>query len=451
MKIAFIIPASPYLKDEKMMPPLGVLRLATFLESNNVESKIFNFAGNIDWESILTDSLSEFEYVGITALTPQLPNIIQICKFIRQNYPNIKIIIGGPHITLSYSSIQNGSNRSKLAFDYIYDLVDHIVIGYGEYALLKILTGELNDKIIDTDLNISTRLTNEKYEVLPFPERGLIDIDSYHFQIGNEKATSLISQLGCPYDCNFCGGRELKQYKIIRNRSAESIVTEIDYLVKTYGYKGFVFYDDEVNVNNKKFIILLEKLIQYQKDNKLTLAFRGSSRANLLSREQATLMLKAGFREVAIGFESGSNRMLNNMNKRMLVDQNTDAVMVARESGLKVKAYMSIGHPGESKETIEETRIWLTKVKPDTTDVTIITPYPGCNYFDKSVFDGKEWVYTSPETLDKLYSVDYDLINKSYFYKSKSLDYISYVHTDYLTEKDLVFYRNYLEKDYTKL
>jgi radical SAM superfamily enzyme YgiQ (UPF0313 family) len=194
----------------------------------------------------------------------------------------------------------------------------------------------------------------------------------------------------------------------------------------------------------------LERLIQYQKDNKLDLSFRGSSRANLLSREQATLMLKAGFREIAMGFESGSNRMLGNMNKRISVDQNTNAVMIARESGLKVKAYMSIGHPGESRDSIEETRKWLSEVKPDTTDVTIITPYPGSDYFDKSVFNGKEWVYTSDETLDKLYSLDYDFINHSYFYKSKSNDYISYVHTDDLTESDLVFYRSYLEKDYTK-
>lgn len=448
--MAFIIPASPYLKDEKMMPPLGILRLATFLKDNGIYNKIFDLAGIEDWKTIFVNSLKEFDYVGITALTPQLPNIIQICEFIRKHYPNIKIIIGGPHVTLSHASIQSGSNRTKKAFDYIHDLVDHIVIGYGEYALLKILNGEIKDKLVDTDFNTDVRLTNERYELISFPDRSLIDIDSYHFQIRGEKATSLISQLGCPYDCNFCGGRELKQYKVIRNRSAESIMKEIDYLVKTYNYKGFVFYDDEVNVNHRKFMILLESLIQYQKDNKLDLSFRGSSRANLLSREEATLMLKAGFREIALGFESGSDRMLNNMNKRISVDQNTNAVMIARESGLKVKAYMSIGHPGESRDSIEETRKWLSEVKPDTTDVTIITPYPGCDYFDKSVFNGKEWVYTSDETLDKLYNVDYDLINHSYFYKSKSSDYVSYVHTDELTESDLVFYRNYLEKDYTK-
>jgi anaerobic magnesium-protoporphyrin IX monomethyl ester cyclase len=450
MRIGLIIPASPYLKDEKVMPPLGVLKLASFLENNGIDVQILDFAGIIDWRSILIDSLKNFDYIGITALTPQLPNIIQICKFIREYYPHIKIIIGGPHVTLSYSSIRSGSDRAKKAFDYIYNLVDHIIIGYGEYALLNILNGKISNKLIDTDLNLDTRLTNERYEDSPFPARHLIDINSYHFKMENEKATNLISQLGCPYDCNFCGGRELKQYKLVRNRSGESVISEIDYLVKTYNYKGFVFYDDEVNVNNKKFLILLEKLIQYQKDNKLKLSFRGSSRANLITKEQTELMLQAGFREVAIGFESGSERMLKNMNKRISVDQNSHALAISREAGLKVKAYMSIGHPGESKDTIEETRKWLLKVKPDTTDVTIITPYPGCDYFDKSIFDGTEWIYTAPDTLDKLYGIDYDFIVHSYFYKSKTEDYVSYVHTDYLTENDLVYYRNYLEKDYSK-
>jgi radical SAM superfamily enzyme YgiQ (UPF0313 family) len=157
-------------------------------------------------------------------------------------------------------------------------------------------------------------------------------------------------------------------------------------------------------------------------------------------------MYEAGFRWLLIGFESGSNKMLNNMNKNTTVEQNTKAFEIARKFNLKIKALMSLGHAGESYETIKETENWLNKVRPDETDITIITLYPGSNYFDKSIWDinKKKWCFTTRNG-DKLYSEDVDFLNKSCFYKSSSDQYVSYVNTDFLTGQELVNERNRLE------
>jgi radical SAM superfamily enzyme YgiQ (UPF0313 family) len=157
-------------------------------------------------------------------------------------------------------------------------------------------------------------------------------------------------------------------------------------------------------------------------------------------------MYEAGFRWLLIGFESGSNKMLKNMNKNTTVELNTKAFDIARKFNLKIKALISLGHAGESYETINETKEWLLNVKPDETDITIITLYPGCDYFDKSVWNDekKKWCFMASSG-DKLYSEDVDFFNKSCFYKSSSDQYISYVSTDYLTGQELVSERNKLE------
>ena len=76
------------------------------------------------------------------------------------------------------------------------------------------------------------------------PARDLLDIDSYHYSIEGNKATSLIAQLGCPFKCAFCGGRYSPFLRRIRNRGVESIISEVEHLYLTYGYTGFMFYDD---------------------------------------------------------------------------------------------------------------------------------------------------------------------------------------------------------------
>ncbi len=159
-------------------------------------------------------------------------------------------------------------------------------------------------------------------------------------------------------------------------------------------------------------------------------------------------MFRAGFRWILTGFESGSPRILENIQKRATRQDNTRCVEIARRSGLKVKALMSIGHPGESPETIEETKNWLLENKPDDFDVTIITPYPGSPYYDEAKEENGAWVYAYSQTGDRLYAKEVDYLKTSDYYKGDpDGGYVSYVWTDYLSSEDLVKSRDGLEKE----
>jgi len=446
MNVGFIIAPSPFLSNEKVFPSLGILRIASYLESKQFNIKVLDLSGQKDFNKLIDSFIKDnlIDAIGISVVSPQMPIVYKIARYIKDNY-NIKLIVGGPHITLTYSSIKNKSTRLVNHFEEIKSLFDVIVIGDGELAIIKALEKD-SPKIIDVELDNKYLITNEIYEQLPFPSRHLIDINSYEYKIGDKKATSLIGQLGCPFNCSFCGGRNCKTYKSIRVRSSSSIVNEINELVNKYNFNGFMFYDDELNVNEQRFNFLLEDLIKYQEKNKVKLSFRGFSRADLLTEKQASLMFKAGFRWLLIGFESGSDRILKNMNKNTNVKQNTNSFRIARNHGLKVKALMSIGHPGESIDSIKETSDWVNQVKPDEVDFTIITLYPGSKYFDESIYDKSinKWIYE--KNGERLYSDDVNFINDSCFYKSKIGEYTSYIETDYLSKFDLIEYRNKLEQ-----
>ena len=191
-------------------------------------------------------------------------------------------------------------------------------------------------------------------ESFPLPARHLIDMSTYHYEIEGRNSTSLIAQLGCPFQCTFCSGRNSPFLRSIRTRSVESIISELRFLYETYGYTGFMFYDDELNVNRKMMIDLMNQISDLQGQLGVDFRLRGFIKAELFSDEQAKAMYTAGFRWLLTGFESGDERILRNIKKNATKDDNTRCVEFAKKHGLKVKALMSIGHAGESPESIEK-------------------------------------------------------------------------------------------------
>lgn len=234
----------------------------------------------------------------------------------------------------------------------------------------------------------------------------------------------------------------------IRTRTSESIVAEMRHMHKTLGCNGFMFYDDELNVN-KKVVELMNMITQAQQELGVEWRLRGFVKSELFTEAQAEAMYRAGFRWLLVGFESGSPRILHNINKKATLEDNTRCLEIAKRHGLKVKALMSVGHPGESLETVMETKDWLLEVKPDAFDLTIITCYPGTPYYDEAepVGDGI-WKYIYQKTGDVLYQVDVDFTEVADYYKGDpDGGYQAYVFTEHLSRETLVVIRGEVEHD----
>ena len=455
--ICLIIPPSAFLLDERVFVNLGILKIAAVLEQADYEVEVVDLSGIKNYTEILTTYLltSEATVFGITATTPQMPQITEIASVLRANKTDVRIILGGPHVTLVHTAakkeaLQNVTGRARRELQSLERTYDILVSGDGEKAIFSALA-DFAPKIIDANIrNSSLFVSNKEFDTSTFPARHLIDLNSYHYSIDGINATSIIGQLGCPFSCGFCGGRESPCLRIARIRSVQSIITEIKTIYEQYHLTGFMFYDDELNVN-PHFLELLNALADLQEYYGVPFHFRGFVKAELFDEVQAQTMYRAGFRWILSGFESGSPRILQNIRKRATIEDNTQCIEIAHRYDLKVKALMSMGHPGESHASIKKTRDWLIKTHPDDLDVTIITPYPGTAYYDHAVEDSSQkglWVYTIPENGDRLFNFETDYSHTSVFYKGNPDNgYKAFTYTDFLSSEELLEERSRTEKE----
>jgi radical SAM superfamily enzyme YgiQ (UPF0313 family) len=204
-----------------------------------------------------------------------------------------------------------------------------------------------------------------------------------------------------------------------------------------------MMYDDELNVS-PSMIELMQLIGERQRELGVAWKLRGFIKSELFTDKQAEAMHYAGFRQILVGFESGSSRILKNIRKQATREDNTECVAIAKRHGLKVKAVMSIGLPGESRETVQDTIDWLLEVKPFDFDCTTITPYPGSPYYDQAV-EVRPGVYAYTIHGDTLYQVEIDYAEEADYYKGVPGEYVSHVYTDHLTAEQLVLERDSLE------
>lgn len=442
MRICLITPPSQFLLDERVFCSLGILKIGAVLENAGHQVDHLDLSGVNNYEDVV-NAYEGATTFAITATTPQMPTAIKIAHAIRQR--GMKTIIGGPHATLVVSARKINSPRAEDSWKALTENFDVIVAGDGERAVFTALT--MQRGLVDADDQKSALwMTSKDFDESPWPARHLLDMDSYKYAIEGKKSLSLIGQLGCPYGCFFCAGRDSAMLRRIRLRTTQNVIDELMSLHRTYGVEGVMMLDDELNVN-KQMLDLMRGIAATGVDWRL----RGFIKSELFTDDQAEAMYAAGFRQILVGFESGSPRILENIQKRATVEDNTRAIQIAHRHGLKVKALMSIGHPGESRETIQATKNWLIEVNPSDFDVTVITPYPGSPYYDRSVWSDTDdaWVFAAKNG-DELLMHNVDFSVEADYYKGAAGSYVSHVWTRHISAADIVLLRDEVENDVRK-
>ena len=432
-KICLVTPPSGFLLDQRVFVSLGILKIGAVLEQAGWQVDHLDLTGVSNYEEAAAD-YKGCELFAITATTPQIPAAVRIRKALKG-----KAILGGPHPTLVHAAVKRGSTRALDALQFLLANFDTVVAGDGEKAIFRAIReyGFIDADDPKSDLWV----TSKEFSESPFPARHLVDVASYHYTVDDKKATSMVGQLGCPFECGFCGGRFSPMLRRIRSRTSDSVVAEMLGVHEKYGFQGMMFYDDELNVN-KGLVELCQKI----KATGIDWRLRGFVKAELFNEAQAEAMYAAGFRWLLCGFESAHPRILKNINKKASLEDNTNMLRTAHKYGLKVKALMSFGHPGESEETILATRDWLLAEKPDDFDCTVITTYPGTPYWDNAVLV-EEPVYRYEFNGDALYMENTDPNAEVGYYKGKPGEYKAFVWTDHLSAEQLVKFRDKVEAE----
>ena len=381
MKITLIQPRAGKYNPAYIHEPLNLGYLASYLKAHGFnEISIVISAFWEDDEKIL--GLCEgSDVVGFTATSPMMGHALSLAKKIKKKNPGTITVFGGAHPTIEA--------RETLH----YPVVDYIVREEGEQTFLELINSISDNKSPHAIKGISFKDKNgniihnaernliSDLDALPFPERDLFD--QLHFlQVGydryGDRGAWVLSSRGCPFKCTYCASHKVWTRRW-RARSADNIIKEIKSLKSKYSVDRINFADDTFTVSKKRVAEFCNLLIA----DKMEIAWACNARVDTVDRELFTLMKRAGCVEVWMGVESGSPKILKEIKKDATPHQIIDAFKVAKSAGLKRRGYFMIGSESESLETIKETEALIDTIKPDSLAFTILTPYPGCEEFER--------------------------------------------------------------------
>ena len=349
MKINLLNPPHEESLDTRLDPPLGLLYIAAVLKKEGYDVSVtdLNFHDMSTWLDIIPWA----DIYGITVMTASLHHAVNLKEIVRIINPECRIIVGGAHPTALPEEM------IRLGFD-------AVVVGEGEGVIVEVIEylkqGNRGAIFNSVDMDINS---------IPFPAREFVSIKEYTRLVNGNQATSIIASRGCPYECAFCINSTKKSK--VRFRETQHFINELKYLITKYDFRSFMFLDDTFTVHPRLNYILEEI-------SKLNITFRCNGNARKDRLKLFKNLYHAGCREISFGVESGSQKILDLTNKGVTVEQNRIAISEAKEAGLIVRAYIMIGSPGESRETVHETLKFINETKPNLWTLFNFVPLPGC-------------------------------------------------------------------------
>jgi len=368
-----------------VQPPIGLGYLAAILEKKGIEVKILD--ANAEFlkpeeavEKILSSSA---KYIGFTSVTTTIPLIYRLSSLIKEKDCTKIIIVGGPHV--SFTAEQTLKDCPA---------IDIVVRGEGELTLCELINFLKEKKDISRINGISFRkngaLINtpereliEDIDKIPFPARHLLPIHLYspsplsNVGFKGKKYARIITTRGCPNQCIFCSSAHF--WKIVRLRSAENVMEEIELLIKKYGVRHIDFLDDTLTLSPERLTKICKTII----DKNLNIKWSCYSRVNTITPELVNLMKKAGCKVIQFGVESGNQEILNSIKKGITLEAVRRAAKIVRKANIKLMCDFMIGLPGDTKETVNQTIDFAIEIKPNIAAFCITTPFPGTALYNE--------------------------------------------------------------------
>jgi anaerobic magnesium-protoporphyrin IX monomethyl ester cyclase len=355
-------------------PPLGLGYLASVLRQNGFTVALVDCTFLSREQAIQKIVQSKPKILGFYSMFSMKKTTLQLARLLRNDCQ--LLVAGGPLPTLDP--------------DGFLDVFDVVAVGEGEETIVELArcvedgTDFSNVRGVAYKKNGYTVFSAERgfignLDALPFPSRDLFDNAKYkaffakHF---GYTTTPLISSRGCPFSCDFCSRPVFGQ--TLRMRSPENIVAEADE-IERLGYERIWFADDCFTLDKGQVLRVCDLLVE----RRMHLEWECLSRVDTMDYEVASRMRRAGCKRVFFGIESGNDRILEIMRKRISVYQARHAVFSAKAAGLQVGAFFIIGYPGENDKSILDTIRFATKLPLDYLSFTLPYPIPGTPLHDR--------------------------------------------------------------------
>lgn len=388
MKIFLI---QPKVSGAFRSPPLGLQIIATVLKEHKYEN-IYDIdpeKGDIPYS---LDYLGEDVLIGMTVTFMTISEAFRLAKFIKSKNHKVKVIFGGPQVTLMPEESINDES------------VDIVVIGEGTYTMLEIVDSIKDRKTLEEVKGIwykneekeivknEPRKFTKELDSLPFADKSFFNERQYkkHQQTIFEKIFYsgvnwyIMSSQSCPFNCKMCQPALRKIAGLWRQRSVSNVINEIKSLKEKYKARNFCFNDNDMGIDRKW---MKEFCQEAGKIKDISMSCCG--RANLLDYGMLKLMKEAGFNSISIGAESGSDRVLKDiMNKKTTVQNIIDFTNNCYKLRIKANAFWMLANPGETIKEMKETAKLASELPVHYCHFHIANPNPETQYYIDALHDG---------------------------------------------------------------
>jgi anaerobic magnesium-protoporphyrin IX monomethyl ester cyclase len=369
-------------KEQKIMkpyPPLGLLYVSAFLWSKKIANEVFDstFYSKEEQLSFILEKKPNVICIYTNLMTKiEVVKLIRILKTSTYNFP--KIILGGPDVTY------NIDNYLKAGADFL-------VIGEGEETTFELYNAIMsssdfyeingiafieNENVIQTPARTKFRELDE----LPLPNRDAIPNEKYletWKKNHGESSMTISTQRGCPYTCKWCSTAVYGQS--YRRRPAHLVAQEMKMLKDQYNPDAIWFVDDVFTISHKWLIAFHEEVVKQNAQ----IRFECITRAERLNDEILQLLKEAGCFRIWIGAESGSQKIIDLMDRRVDVNHVKKVIQDTNALGIETGTFIMLGYPGETEEDITETIHYLKEANPTHYTITIAYPIKGTSLYNE--------------------------------------------------------------------
>ena len=372
-------------------PPLSLLNCASLLEKKSVKVELLDLNTAPMEPEEIRNICHNYDKIFVTS-SPlhrwQCPNldIEAFLKFMKEIEAH-DLFIMGAHATIDPKGMLELTQAKAI----IRQEPEFTVLDICEKSSLDQIQGiafKRNDMIISTGNRNPVDL-----ETLPIPAYHLVDIKKYHYELLGNKVVLLETSRGCPFNCEFC--LKVMYGEGIRKKTVNQVIKEIEYAIKL-GAKNIYFIDLEFIIDKNFVSDLCEEITKRQFKINWCCQTRPDSVDNVILKK----MKEAGCKLIHYGIESGSDRILEQINKKIELDQIIEGIRLTKEVGIEIACFFMLGFPDENKEEMMKTIGFAKKLNPTYASFHIVIPYSSTKLSEQCGSKGP-----FPEVCSKIYSL----------------------------------------------
>jgi len=384
-------------------PSIGMLYMAAALRREGLPVEYVDPNYDRDWRTKLDRAAPGREWVGISANILTIKPALELSRYVREKYPDKKIIMGGPYPSVKYEDLIPGHS-------------DFVAVGESEETVVELLRGRPPAEVAGLAWRENggvkfngRRPLIENLDALAFPAWDLGEVSKYRLEhTKRNPILPVITSRGCPYCCIFCASRVIFETRI-RYRNLDAVVEEIDVNVKKHGAREIHIWDDNFTLKRSRVMDFCERLMKKNLRG-VVFSIPAGIKPDAGDYEMFLAMKRAGFYAVCVAVETGDQEIMSKLGKKVRVDREREVIAAARRAGIVVNGFFMLGLPFDTEETMRRNIDFACSLPLHQVMFFVTIPFPGTELYDIVKREGRFLFHNEME----LYEDGYFLGRASY-------------------------------------